>query len=81
MKRKDIKAIIVIVILSGVFSYLLSNAIFNKSRLHKEKVEVVQVIKSDFITPDSKYFNPNSINPTKKITIGNTTNPEPFHGN
>lgn len=81
MKNKDLASIILIVGVSALISFFASNALFNKSEKNKEQVEVVQAIKSEFITPDKKYFNGNSINPTRQITIGDTNNPDPFRGN
>lgn len=78
MKRKDISVIIAIVFLTGLVSFWVSNALFNKARTTKDEVEIVQPITSDFIKPEQKYFNGNSINPTQTIIVGETTNPDPF---
>jgi hypothetical protein len=78
MRKKDITTVIAIVILASIISFSISNILFNKSQTKKEQVEVVQAISSDFVKPDSKYFNSNSLNPTRTITIGDTSNPKPF---
>jgi hypothetical protein len=80
MKQKDIALIIVIVAVSGVISFLASRWIFARPADRQQKAEVVDVITSDFNTPDSKYFNNNSIDPTQLIEIGNSNNPNPFGG-
>jgi ABC-type multidrug transport system permease subunit len=77
MKQKDIVIIIVVVIISGIFSVLISN-VFLKSSINSQTAEVVQSINSSFDTPSSTYFNPNSINPTQIIKISNYNNPNPF---
>ena len=78
MKQKDIVLIIVISFISAVFSLFLSNAMFSSPKNRQEKVEVVDAITADFSKPDVKYFNPNAINPTQLIQIGENPNPQPF---
>lgn len=78
MKRKDISTVVVIVVIAALISFFLANAIFNKSRTKKEQVEVVQAINSEFPTPDKKFFNSDSINPTQIITVGRGNNSKPF---
>ena len=80
MKQKDLALIIVIVAVSGVVSYFVSHLIFVTSKSSKQQVEVVSPISTDFPTPDNKYFNNQSIDPTQQIKIGNNNNPDPFHG-
>lgn len=79
MKRKDISLIIVVCIISGVLSLVLSNILFNSPKHRNSRVEKVEPISADFKTPDSKYFNSNSINPTQLIKIGENTNQTPFN--
>jgi hypothetical protein len=78
MKQKDIALIIVVSFISAIFSYILSNAIIGSPTTKREKVEVVEAIKPDFIQPDSRYFNTDAVNPTQLIQIGNNPNPVPF---
>ncbi len=80
MKQKDILLIIVVAFVSGVISIVTSKVLIAPAKNRQQKVEVVQQIKSDFPQPDSKYFNQNSIDPTRLITIGNDSNPQPFNG-
>lgn len=80
MKQKDIALIVVIVAISGLVSFLASRWIFAKPGDRQQKAEVVDVITSDFTLPDSKYFNPNAIDPTQLIQIGGDNNPNPFGG-
>jgi hypothetical protein len=79
MKQKDIALIIVVVLISAIFSIVVSKAVFASPKNRQQKVVVVQPISSDFPMPDSDYFNPNSLDPTELITIGNSTNPSPFN--
>ncbi len=77
MKQKDIGIIVAVVIISALFSTVVSNLIFSSS--HKQlTVESAQSISPAFATPDPRYFNTQSVNPTRIITIGNNSNPDPF---
>ena len=78
MRQKDIAVILAVVIFSMVASTLVSRALFNKPQNRQVQAEVVQPITSDFAIPDKRYFNPNAIDPTAPIQIGNNSNPDPF---
>lgn len=80
MKQKDIALIVVIVAVSAVLSFVVSNALFGSPKTRQQQAEVVQPISADFEQPDSRYFNKNSFDPTKPITIGQNANPDPFSG-
>lgn len=77
MKQKDVALILIIVFVSGVLSFVISNK-FISSPKHELKAAHVDPIVSDFKQPDNKYFNDQSINPTKTITIDNNANPTPI---
>ncbi len=79
MKQKDILLIVVIVVVSGMVSFFISKYLFAIPKNRQTKVEVVQVISPDFPQPDSRYFNANAIDPAKNITIGDSTNSQPFN--
>lgn len=79
MKQKDWALIILIAGIAAVASFFLSNMLFGGAK-HQQKAEVVDVVTTDFATPDTKYFNSNSINPTQLIEIGNNNNANPFNG-
>lgn len=81
MKQKDITLIIVVAFISGVVSITLSKYFIAPPKNRHQKVEVVEPISSDFLKPDSAYFNKNSVDPTKLITIGDNANPQPFNKN
>ena len=82
MKQKDIALLAVIGIVSAVFSVILSGILITPPKDKNQKAEVVSLITDDFTTPgpNDKFFNKNSINPTKQITIGDNTNTKPFSG-
>jgi ABC-type maltose transport system permease subunit len=78
MKQKDIAMIIIMIFISALGSFFVSRLIVTSPENRSEKVEVVDKISSEFKQPNSKYFNSNSINPTKLIQIGDNPNPTPF---
>ena len=80
MKQKDLMLIVAIVVVSGIFSLILSSIFISPSKNRTTKVEVVDKIYSEFKQPDKKFFNANSIDPTKNIRIGDNVNPDPFSG-
>jgi hypothetical protein len=79
MKQKDMALILIVAFVSAVASFFISNALFT-SKNSQQQVQVVPSISASFQTPDSRYFNSSSIDPTQLIQIGNTTNTNPFNG-
>jgi hypothetical protein len=80
MKQKDIVLIAVIIFVSAIISYFISNALLAKPKDRQQEVEVVQVITAEFKEADRKYFNEQAFDPTTVISIGQNTNPTPFSG-
>lgn len=78
MKQKDIALIVVVAIVAGVFSLLLTQVLFTPKNIKQLKAETVDPIKADFNKPDGRVFNKDAINPTKLLQIGDSSNPEPF---
>lgn len=81
MKQKDIALIIVVAFVSAVLSMLLSNMLLSGPKNRQMTAEVVNPISDKFEEPNKKYFNENSVNPTKLIRIGDNTNNNPFKSN
>ncbi len=79
MKQKDIFLIAVVVIVSAVISIVISGKLISSPKNRSQKVEKVFVISSEFPTPDEKYFNKDSIDPTQIIKIGDSSNTKPFN--
>ncbi len=77
MKPKDLALIAVSVIVGIIISIFVGKLIFGKS-IAQQTVEVVPPISSSLPTPDSRYFNDKSIDPTQFINIGNSQNSAPF---
>lgn len=80
MKQKDVAVIIIIAFISAIVSFFASNKLFVSPSNRKQQAEVVDAIQPSFQTPDKKYFNSNSINPTQNATIGSDNNQNPFNG-
>lgn len=78
MKSKDIAIIVAIAFISAIFSFVLSKAIFGGEDKQTLTAPIVRPITADFPEPDTKYFNAESLNPTKDITIGESANQQPF---
>lgn len=80
MKQKDIALIIVIAFISAVVSFIVSNKLFVTPNNRQQQVEVVDPINSSFQTPDVKYFNPSSVDPTPPSQVVTNPNQNPFNG-
>jgi archaellin len=79
MKQKDIIVVVAIAIVSAIFSYVIANFIFGGEKAYKLTAPTVDPISSEFKLPDERYFNKDSLNPTKDITIGDSNNSAPFN--
>jgi hypothetical protein len=80
MKQKDLALIAIIAVVSGIISFLVSGKIFVTPANRQQQVEVVSPIDTSFQTPDSKYFNSQSIDPAQTIQLNSNNNQNPFNG-
>jgi hypothetical protein len=80
VKQKDVALIIAIAFVSAVVSLVVSRLLFASPQSQQQEVQVVPAITANFPSPDSRYFNNNSIDPTQLIQIGNNNNTNPFSG-
>jgi hypothetical protein len=78
MKSRDIAVILVVAFIAALASFGISRVIFGGQKTHNLTAPTVEQIVSDFNKPDAKYFNGQSIDITRAITIGDTTNPDPL---
>lgn len=78
MKQKDIGIILVVAIVAGVFSLVATNLVFTPKSTKGLKAQKIDSIQAKFQPPDKRYFNPESINPTQLIQIGDSTNNKPL---
>lgn len=80
MKQKDIALIIVIAAISAAISFASSHFLFATSHDRQQNVAAVDPITTDFTTPDTKFFNNQSIDPSELIEVGSGNNTNPFSG-
>jgi hypothetical protein len=80
MKQKDVALIVVIAFISAIVSFVVSNKIFVTPNNRQQQVEVVDNITADFKSPNKKYFNSTSIDPTQAAQIAAGNNQNPFNG-
>ena len=78
MKKNDITVMAAVTIFAVIFSLVLSNLIFTPKSTKGLKAQKIDKVESSFQKPDKKYFNPESINPTQLIQIGDSPNAQPF---
>lgn len=78
MKQKDFALILIVAFISAIVSFFVSNKVFVTPANRQQEVPVVESVSPSFQTPDTKYFNSNSIDPTQNIQIGNDNNQNPF---
>lgn len=78
MKQKDILLIAVIAIVAGLFSFLAANFFFGGEKAYKLTAPTIEPITQEFNLPDTTVYNNTALNPTKTITIGDSTNNTPF---
>ncbi len=77
MKQQDLAALIAIVFIAGVFSFIVTSKFITPSD-QKETAQVVTPITSEFPLPSNEVFNVNAINPTVRIEIAPNNNNQPF---
>lgn len=77
MKQKDLAVIFVAVIVSAVFSFIVSGLLISPAE-ETLRAEEVDPISADFSELDERYFNKDAVNPTKRIEIGASQNAQPF---
>ncbi len=78
MKKQDLLTMIVVGIVSLMFSVLLSGRLLNGGSDKKQETEKITPISSEFPQLSSNYYNDTSVNPTKLIQIGQGENTKPF---
>jgi len=78
MKSKDIFTFILVAVVSGVLSIVISNMLITGNTDKEQTVEVIEPIVSDFQRPPVEYYNSDSVNPTQTIEIGSETQSQPF---
>ncbi len=78
MKKNDIGAIVIIVVIAGIISYFLASRVVGKPQNNPVQVEQVTKIAPTFPAPDSRVFNEKAIDPTVEITGSGQSTETPF---
>lgn len=78
MKQKDIALIIVVCFISVIVGVFASQFLLQSTGGNQIEAEKVESISASFNSPDSRYFNNDSINPTQLIRIQINDNEQPF---
>ena len=79
MKKNDIAIIVAVAIVAGVFSFIVAKMIFGGEQKFSLTAPTVDAISADFKTPEKTYFNKDSIDLTKDITVQANDNNKPFN--
>jgi hypothetical protein len=74
MKQKDLPILVVIIVVSAIFSVFITKFLILPKSNKPLNAEKVDSISADFQKLDSTIFNEQAVNPTKKITIGDSQN-------
>mgnify|MGYP000241717513 CR=1 FL=1 len=80
MKGRDLQIILLVAVISGIASVLLTDVFFSSEADRSQKVETAEKITTNFDRPDDLYFNANSFNPAQQIQIGQDPGSNPFQG-
>lgn len=85
MKRADILRLVVVAVVAGMFSLIVTSVIFSVPKNRSSKVPTVDAIPTAM--PDVKndpsyqtFLNNQAIDLTQPVTIGNSQNTTPFNG-
>lgn len=78
MKKNDIIIIVAVAIVAGILSLIIANLLFGGSKKFNLNAPIVQPVSSEFKSPDSQFFNKDSLDITKDITVEENSNNQPF---
>ncbi len=81
MKKSDLKKIAIVIVISVVVSFFISGLIFSDPETEPMQVRFADPVSAEFMRPSDKYFNEDSINPTRLILIGEDLGNESPFGN
>lgn len=71
MKRSDIVAVVIVVLILAGIAYAVANALIGQAGGRQStKVRTVEAISSTVDQPDSAVFNKDAVNPTVEVIVG-----------
>ncbi len=78
MKQKDIAIIIVVASFAAFLSFFVANKVFVNDKSRTQTAQIIDPIRPEMSMPDERFFNAESINPTRNTTATGT-NETPFN--
>ncbi|HET8689824.1 MAG TPA: hypothetical protein VFL81_00055 [Candidatus Saccharimonadales bacterium] len=78
MKKSDVAILILIIGVSLLVAFLVGKAVFGSATTQPVEVETADTISAEVTPPDPAVFNDQAINPSVRISIGNSSNQQPF---
>lgn len=78
MKKSEIASIVLIAAISLGIAYFLAQSILGSPKQQKISVPTTELITENIEEPSTKIFNSDAINPTVRITIGESGDQQPF---
>ena len=73
MKKTDIAAVILISVITTLIAYFIGNALLGDPNEESTTITYMDVVKADVSQPDPEVFNPEAVNPTVEVFVGNCT--------
>lgn len=70
MKQSDIFSIIIIATVGTLLSYFFVNSLLGSPDLEVVNIKTIQEISPSILNPDPELFNPDAINPTVEVFVG-----------
>ena len=78
MKKNDIATIIAIIVMAGIVSYFIANAVIGSPQNDPIEIEKVTPIGQSFPKPDTRVFNDKAVDPTVEINGEGQVSNQPF---
>ena len=78
MKKNDIATIIAIIVMAGIVSYFIANAVIGSPQNDPIEIEKVTPIGQSFPKPDTRVFNNKAVDPTVEINGEGQVSNQPF---
>ena len=78
MKKSDWALVVLIVVIVGVASYFVVDAILPSPGANPDTVKTAEEISTSITEPDKSIFGEDAINPALKVTIGDQSGQQPF---
>ena len=71
MKKTSIAAIILISVITTLIAYFIGNSILGDPNEESVTITYMDIISADISQPNPEVFNPEAVNPTVEVYVGN----------